>query len=339
MLQHKKYATIFILLSVLLLLLFITDILMGSVRLSLADVFSGLIGQADSTKATIVQQIRIPKAITAILVGIALSISGLLMQTLFRNPLAGPYVLGISAGANLGVAIVMIGASFFGFLLDTDFSKTSSVFASCIGSAISLLLIVAVSAKVKSNVGLLLAGIMIGQVVSALQTLLEYFANANSLKGFVIWNMGSISNTNYFDMMIFSCVLIICLLILVFKTKKLDSLLLGDLYATSLGTNIKKERLVLICLTGALVGVSTAYCGPIAFIGIAVPHLCRILFKTAIHRFLLPACILIGPIILLLCDIICQLPSKGLQLPLNVVTSLIGAPVVLYLLFKNKTVY
>lgn len=325
-------------LGILLVLLFVLDILFGSISMSISEALNALMGKGTEASVQIVQQIRLPKAITAVLAGMALSVCGILMQTLFLNPLAGPYVLGVNSGANLGVALVMLSSGFFGFEMSNFFADLGVVSAAVIGALAVLFLVMAVAKKVKNNTGLLLAGIMLGQMIAAFQSLLEYFSSAESLKGFIMWNMASIGSTTLSDLSLFAPLTIIICFLTLFLIKKLDVILLGENYASSLGINVKQTRFIIILITGILSGIVTAFCGPIAFIGIAVPHLSRLFFKTSLHRYVVPASMLLGPSIMLLCDIICQLPINGVLLPLNVITSLIGAPVILYLLLKNKNV-
>lgn len=324
--------------GLLLVLLFVLDILFGSISMSVSEALNALMGKGTVVSVQIVQQIRLPKAITAVLAGMALSVCGILMQTLFRNPLAGPYVLGVYSGANLGVALVMLSSGFFGFEMSNFFADLGVVSAAVIGALAVLFLVMAVAKKVKNNTGLLLAGIMLGQMIAAFQSLLEYFSSAESLKGFIMWNMASIGSTTLSDLSLFAPLTIIICFLTLFLIKILDVILLGENYASSLGINVKQTRFIIILITGVLSGIVTAFCGPIAFIGIAVPHLSRLFFKTSLHRYVVPASMLLGPSIMLLCDIICQLPVNGVLLPLNVITSLIGAPVILYLLLKNKNV-
>jgi len=306
--------------------------------MSISDALNAMMGKGTEASVQIVQQIRLPKAITAVLAGMALSVCGVLMQTLFRNPLAGPYVLGVTSGANLGVALVLLSSGFFGFEMGNFFANIGVVSAAIIGSLSVLFLVMAVAKKIKNNTGLLLAGIMLGQMISAFQSLLEYFSSAESLKGFIMWTMASLGKSSLSDLVLFAPLIIILSILSLFLIKKLDVILLGENYASSLGINVKRTRFVIVIITGVLSGVVTALCGPIAFIGIAVPHLSRLFLKTSLHRYVVPASMLIGPSIMLLCDIISQLPSNGVLLPLNVITSIIGAPVILYLLLKNKNV-
>ena len=332
----KTYLLIFLLIC--LCVLFFLDLIFGSVSIPLKNVWQALAGHDSETNNQIVQNIRLPKAITAVLSGMALSVCGILMQTLFRNPLAGPYVLGVNSGASLGVAFAMLSASFYGLKISGFFADLRIVTAAVIGALTVMFLVMTVAKKIKNNTGLLLAGIMLGQMISSFQSLLEYFADPESLKSFVVWNMASISNTTFSDLILLApLVSVLCLLSLLIM-KRLDVLLLGEDYATSLGLNVKRLRLTIIIITGILSGVTTAFCGPIAFIGIAIPHLSRLLLKTSLHKYIIPASLLMGPCIMLVCDIICQLPPSGILLPLNVITSVIGAPVVLYLLLKNNKV-
>ncbi len=334
--SNKTY--LFIVLLICLFALFFLDLIFGSVSIPLKTALSALFGNGTESDVQIIQNIRLPKAITAVLSGMALSVCGILMQTLFRNPLAGPYVLGVNSGANLGVALVMLSSSFIGMELNSFLSDLSIVTAAVIGALTVLLLVMAVAKKIKNNTGLLLAGIMLGQMVAAVQSLLEYFSDAESLKSFVLWNMASISNTTLSDLILLAPLVIILCVLSLLLMKRLDVLLLGEDYANSLGLNVKQLRLVIIITTGVLSGVVTAFCGPIAFIGIAIPHLSRLFLKTSLHKYIIPASIILGPCVMLLCDIICQLPANGVLLPLNVITSVIGAPVVLYLLLKNNKV-
>ncbi len=319
-------------------LLFILDLFSGSVLISPKEVISGLFSGEDSTYHKIIVNFRLTKAITAVLTGISLSLCGMLMQTLFRNPLAGPYVLGISSGASLGVALVMMSGTLLGFEMNAFGGKLSIALAACVGGFLSVLMVLGVARKIKSNVTLLLVGIMIGHIAGAIQSVLEYVANAESIKGFILWSLGSLGNVTWEEMLIYFPAIVITCLFSFTLIKPLNALLLGENYAHSLGINIKKTRLKIIIITGILAGLTTAFCGPIAFIGIAIPHICRMLFKTANHRILILANFLTGAIALITCDIICQLPGTGFVLPINVITSLIGAPVVIWLILKQKQI-
>jgi iron complex transport system permease protein len=267
----------------------------------------------------------------------SLSICGMLMQTLFRNPLAGPYVLGISSGASLGVAIVMMSGTLLGAEMTALSGKIGIAAGACVGGFLAVLLVLFISGRVKSNITLLLVGIMIGHVAGAIQSVLEYTTSAESLKGFVIWSMGSLGNITWEEMVIYVPFVVIACALSYALIKPLNALLLGENYAFSLGVNVRSIRLLIIILTGVLAGITTAFCGPIAFIGIAMPHICRMLFKTSDHKILITANLLCGAMALVFCDIICQLPGTGYVLPVNVATSLIGAPVVIWLILKNRT--
>lgn len=291
---------------------------------------------SDLSSKFIFSQIRLPKTITAILAGSALAVSGLILQVVFRNPLAGPYVLGISSGASLMVALAVMASSGIQFLPGNYFGKSYVVVASILGSFIMTLLILVISNRVKSNVILLLIGLMFSQICGALQTVLEYFAEPNSLKNFVLWSMGSMSTTTLQEIPLFISLAIITLLSVLLFIKPLNTFLLGDSYAHNLGIPIKQSRFWLILISSALTGIITAFCGPIAFIGIAVPILSRMIFITSKQQFHFAACLLIGPVLLLFADAFAHSFIKQMALPINMITTFIGAPLVVYLMFKNK---
>jgi len=281
-------------------------------------------------------QIRLPKTITAILAGACLAVSGLILQIVFRNPLAGPYVLGISSGASLTVALAVMAGSSISFLPTGLFGKSYIVFASVLGSLVMTILILSISNRIKSNVILLLIGLMFSQICGAFQTVLEYFADPNSLKNFVLWSMGSMSTTTQDELPLFVFLSLLSVASVLFFIKPLNTFLLGENYAHNLGINIKQSRFWLILISSALTGIVTAFCGPIAFIGIAVPILSRMIFnisKQQIHFF---SCILIGPVLLLFADAFAHSFIKQMALPINMITTFIGAPLVIYLMFKNK---
>lgn len=335
--KERKYYLHFILIFLLLGISFAWSICSGSSIINLSNVLNSF---TDLEKPTIYSEIilnhRFPKALTAILCGISLSICGLMMQTLFRNPLAGPYILGINSGASLFVACIMTGASFIEFDKNTFVFSGSIVFFACAGASFTLIIILGISRKIKSNVTLLLTGIMLSYIYGALQNLLEYFSNPNQLKSFITWEMGSIGNVTWNDLKIFAPITIIGLLMSILLVKPLNLFLLGDNYAQTSGLNIKKTKWKIILICGLLVGVSTAYCGPIAFIGLAIPHLARIIFQTNNHTVILPSSALIGASTLLICDSIGNILPNNVFIPINVTTSLIGAPIVIWLLYKNK---
>ncbi|MCB0486147.1 MAG: iron ABC transporter permease, partial [Flavobacteriaceae bacterium] len=277
---------------------------------------------------------------TAIIVGAGLSVCGLLMQTLFRNPLAGPFVLGISSGASLGVAILVLGISFIGgnILIGTT-SNLALVTAASIGALFVLSAVILVSRKVKNTMSILIIGLMFGSFTAAIISVLAYFSNAESLQQYIFWTFGSLGNLGWDELFILVAIFIICIIPLITIIKPLNSLLLGENYAVSLGVNIKKTRNSILITTGVLTGVITAFSGPIAFVGLAVPHLTKIIFKTANHGVLLPAVGILGAIIMLISDTIAQLPNLEYTLPINAVTSLFGAPIVIWLLIRKRKVY
>ncbi len=282
-------------------------------------------------------QIRFPKTITAIIAGCTLATAGLVLQVIFRNPLAGPYVLGISSGASLMVAISILAGSSLHLFSDLFIGKTFIVVSAITGSFLVTLLILAISKKVNSNVILLLIGLMISQICGAIQSALEYFSDANSLKNFVTWGMGSLSNTTNFDLLIYFPVSLISLLAILFFIKPLNAMLLGENYSQNIGINFKTSRFYLILISSVLTGLTTAFCGPIAFVGIAVPILSRMIFTSSKQHIHLLSCLLIGSIILLLSDAISSSVIKNVSLPINMITTFIGAPLVIYLMFKNKS--
>ena len=311
---------------------------MGSVAIPIQDVIKSLFGNSTNENwQYIVQDYRLPKAITAILVGSGLGISGLLMQTLFRNPLAGPFVLGISSGASLGVALVILGSGFFGGVFSTFLiSKWSIVIAASLGSFLVLLAVMIVSSKVRDTMAILIIGLMFGSITAAVVSVLSYFSSAEQLQQYIFWGFGSLGNLSWNELLIFFIIYCLGILITIVSIKALNTFLLGENYAKSLGLNIKQSRFIIIIATSLLAGTITAFAGPIAFIGLAIPHLTRQIFNTSNHKILLPAVFLFGAIIMLVCDSIAQLPTSDYTLPINAITSLIGAPVVIWLLVRQR---
>ena len=311
---------------------------MGSVSIPTREIFKSLIGNIENESwQYIIQNYRLPKALTAILVGSGLGISGLLMQTLFRNPLAGPFVLGITSGASLGVALVIMGASIFsGFLATFLISKWSLVIAASLGSFLVLLAVMVVSTKVRDTMAILIIGLMFGSITAAVVSVLSYFSSAEQLQQYIFWGFGSLGNLSWSELLVFFIIYILGILLSIFSIKALNTLLLGENYAKSLGLNIKQSRLLIILATSLLAGTITAFAGPIAFIGLAIPHITRQVFNTSNHKILLPAVFLFGAIIMLICDSIAQLPTSDYTLPINAITSLIGAPVVIWLLVRKR---
>lgn len=317
--------------------MFFINLSFGSVSIPLKSIINSFLGiEIKESWQIILWEFRFPKAITAIFVGMGLSVAGLLMQTLFRNPLAGPYVLGLNAGASLGVAILFLGSGFLPAFFQTEISV---VLASSTGSFIVFLAIIAVAQKIKNTTSILIVGLMFGSFTSAFVGVLAYFSSAESLQRFAFWSMGSLSNLNGMALflLIFTCSL--GFFATLFVLKPLNALLLGETYAVSLGINFKKTRWIIIFASSLLSGSITAFVGPIAFIGLAVPHIAKIIFKTSNHIVLFVASILLGAILMLICDFIAQVPGSDYTLPINAVTSLVGAPIVVWLLLrKNKIV-
>lgn len=282
-------------------------------------------------------QIRLPKTITAIIAGCTLSVAGLILQIIFRNPLAGPYVLGISSGASLMVAVSIMAGATMHVMSDFFIGKTFIVLSAISGSFLITLLILGISKKVNSNVVLLLIGLMLSQICGAIQTALEYFSDANSLKSFVTWGMGSLANTTTSDLLIYLPLALIFLVAVMFFVKPLNALLLGENYSQNIGINFKSSRFYLILISSVLTGLTTAFCGPIAFIGTAVPILSRMIFKNSKQHLHFVSCLLLGSIILLFSDAFANSAIKNISLPINMITTLVGAPLVIYLMFKNKS--
>ena len=336
--SQKKYGLTFGILFIVLIGCVGINLSLGSVSIPFTKVMSSLFGASETDNLTyIILNYRLPKAITAIIVGSGLGVSGLLMQTLFKNPLAGPYVLGITSGASLGVAILILGSSIFGgFLVTFLMSKWSLVIAASLGSFLVLLTVLLVANKVKDTMTLLIIGLMFGSLTSAIVSVLSYFSNAEQLQQYIFWGFGSLGDLDWTSIQILCLVYAVGLACCILAIKTLNALLLGDQYAKSLGVNLKKSRLLIIVATSLIAGGITAFAGPIAFIGLAVPHLTRQLFKTSNHSILIPAVLLFGAILMLICDSVAQLPNSDYTLPINAITSFIGAPVVIWLLVRKR---
>lgn len=319
--------------------LFLINISLGSVSIPVKEVFNSLTGGVSSkeTWEYIIINYRLPKAIAAILTGMGLAISGLLMQTLFRNPLAGPYVLGLSSGASLGVAMVILGSAFLPVFLSTFLlSSYGIVIASSLGSFLVLLAVLAVSQQLRDTMAILIVGLMFGSLTSAIVGTLTYFSTAEQLQKFTFWSMGNLGNLSWTSISILSICVSIGLLLSLFSIKPLNALLLGENYAKSLGLNYKKARLIIIFATSILAGSITAFAGPIAFVGLAVPHIAKLVFQTSNHTILFWSTLLFGASIMLICDSISQLPGSDITLPINAVTSIFGAPIVIWLLIRKR---
>ncbi len=279
--------------------------------------------------------IRLPKALTAILAGVALSVSGLMMQTLFRNPLAGPYILGVSSGASLGVALLTMLSGIVISPLSFVLAPLSTAIAAIIGSALVLLLMLLIARRIRSNVTLLIVGMMVGAVASALVGVIQNYADPDSLKLFIVWTLGSLQGVGWQEMQYLLPITIVGILGALALIKPLNGLLLGEDYAQGLGISVRYIRWAIVLVSGLLVGGITAFCGPIAFVGVAVPHIARGLFQTTNHRLTLPACALIGANLLLVCDILSSLCTY--PLPISTLSSLIGAPIIIYVIIRNKS--
>lgn len=340
MTQKYRYF-LFIIFTLLLVCFFMMDLISGQVSIPLKEVFKIITGQeaSKSTWEYIILNFRLPKAITAILVGMGLSISGLLMQTLFRNPLAGPYVLGLSSGSSLGVAIVILGAGFLpSFLNSAVLSSYGIVLASCLGSFLVVLAILIVAQRLRNTMSILIVGLMFGSFAGAIVNVLSYFSTAEQLQKFTFWSMGNLGNLSWNSIGILGTVVSVGLLLSLLSIKSLDALLLGENYAKSVGLNFKKARFIIIVATSILAGSITAFAGPIAFIGLAVPHMAKLLFQTSNHKILFFSTLLIGGILMLVCDIISQMPYLSMTLPINAITSIMGAPIVIWLLIGKKNI-
>ena len=333
--MRNRNIIFFTTLSISLLVLFVLDLIIGSVYISLKDVWGTLIGsEVDKTTRLIVFDIRLMKAIVAVVAGVALSVSGLQMQTLFRNPLAGPYVLGISSGASLGVAIFILGMPILGITNNGIISSIGTAGAAWIGSALILVFIASVSTRIKDIMVILILGMMFSSGVSAVVQILQYMSNEEALKSFVIWTMGSLGDVTSNQLKLLLPAVVLGLILSVLVIKPLNLLLLGEQYARTMGLNVRKSRYLIFLSTTLLAGTVTAFCGPIGFVGLAIPHVSRMLFCNADHRVLLPASALCGAVILLLCDII----SKCLTLPINTITALLGIPIVIWVVIRNKSI-
>jgi iron complex transport system permease protein len=321
-------------------ILFLISIALGSVAIPSDEILGLFFGKEMSKEAweTIILDFRIPKALTAILAGAALSVSGLIMQTFFRNPLAGPFVLGISSGAGLGVALLILAGGLLGlgFNWDVASGPWMMVWAATSGAAIVMGLVLLVAVRIPDSMTLLIIGLMFGSATGAMVSVLQYFSEAGEIQAYLIWTFGSLGNLSWYQWKVFAPMVFAGLLICTFLAKPLNAMLLGEAYAKSMGISIRRVRIGIIISTSLLAGAVTAFCGPIAFIGIAVPHLTRGLYPVSDHRKLLPAVALTGASVLLVCDIIAQLPGTAQMLPINAVTSLIGAPVVIWVIMRRK---
>jgi iron complex transport system permease protein len=322
-------------------LLFVLNLVVGSVTIPLSEFWASITGHSNETYRTIILEYRLPQAITALFAGIGLSVSGLLMQTLFRNPLADPSILGISSGASLGVAIVvLLTGKLSGMAVSAmpGWSTIGVTIAAFAGAFLVLLLILALSSRLKSMVSLILVGIMIAYIAGSVTDVLKFFSQKEDVHTFVIWGFGSFSNVGKAQLLYLAVTITVGTIMAFLLSKSLNLLLLGDRYAENLGLNLHRASLLTILVSGFLMAVITAFCGPIAFIGLAVPHLARFTYHTSNHFILIPATAVIGMDLALLCNLIARLPGFDGNLPINSVTALIGAPIVIYVIFHRQKV-
>jgi len=337
----RKNLTLTLFLVLAIVLMFILNLLLGTVRIPVADICRILFGDGGENEIwrNIVLSSRVPQALTALVAGAGLAVSGLQMQTVFHNPLAGPSVLGISNGASLGVAFVVllsgslggVALSRLGYLGDVAMSV-----AAIIGSLAILGLIAYISQKVKGNVTLLIIGVMIGYLANAIIGVLKFFSAEEDIKAYVVWGLGSFARVSGDQMLLFVTLMVILLPLSMLLVKTMNLLLLGEAYARNLGLNVQRSRLLVILSSGVLVAIVTAYCGPIMFIGLAVPHLARAIYRTSDHRVLMPGTMLVGGALALVCNLLARLPGFEGALPVNSVTALVGAPVIASVLFRRR---
>lgn len=328
----RRNTFIFVVLGLMLVVLAVLNICNGSVWVAPHRLFS--IANSSSPIANIIFHLRLPKMLTAITAGAALSMAGLMMQTLFRNPLAGPYILGISSGASLGVALVTMMGTIFSFSLKGGLGIGSMASAAIIGSIAVMLLVMMIAKRIKSNVTLLIVGMMVGNIAGALVNVMQNIANPDSLKLFIVWTLGSLNSVGWAEIPILMIGVGIAILLTLALIKPLNGMLLGDDYARGLGIHITRTRWMIVLASSLLAGIVTAFCGPIAFIGVAVPHIARGILTTSNHRLTVPASALIGANILLICDILCNLGTYSL--PISTVSALFGAPIILWIVMKKK---
>lgn len=333
--MKSRTTILFILFTAAVAVLFAADIAVGSVSIPIRDVWAALTGgECDPTTARIIRDIRLMKAVVALVAGAALAVSGLQMQTLFRNPLAGPYVLGVSSGASLGVALFILGAPMLGLTGHAWLSSLGVAGAAWIGAATTLALVAAISTRIKDIMVILILGIMISSGVSAIVQILQYLSAEEALKSFVVWTMGSLGDVTATQLALLLPAVAAGAALGVAAIKSLNMLLLGENYARSMGLDLRRSRSIILLSTTLLAGSVTAFCGPIGFIGLAMPHVARVIFRNADHRTLMPAAALTGAASLLLCDMV----AKLLALPVNSITALLGIPVVVWVVVRNRNI-
>ncbi len=335
---RSRHAAVLVALSVIVVVLLPLCLMFGSVAIPVADVFKVLTGQtvARHTWEVIVVENRLPMALTALLSGASLAVAGLLLQTTFNNPLADPSILGISTGSSLGVAIVMLA---FGGMLGSGLgSYVSILLAACLGAALVMVILLGFSTVVRSSIMLLIIGIMVSYLASSAISLLNFFSTQEGVHSYVVWGLGNFSSVSLMRLPVFALPLLVCLLFSFMLIKPLNALLLGVRYAENLGVNIRRTRNKLLVLSGVLTAVVSAFCGPIGFIGLAVPHIARLLLKSSNHVVLLPATALAGAAIALLCNLISVLPVTVSVIPINAITPIIGVPIIIYVIVNRKKI-
>lgn len=338
MMNSRSQNILFVLLSIALVALAIGDLAIGTTDIALSDVWAALTGGVTTDEyRTIVCELRLPKVVVAIAAGMALAASGLEMQTLFRNPLAGPYVLGINSGASLGVALFTLAAPIVGALSGSVFMRLGLTGMAWIGSAVILVLVMFLSRRIKNINVILILGMMLGSAISSVVGILQYLGTEESLKAFVVWTMGSLSTVTVDDLSVMLPAVVIGLLLAIVAIKSLNMLLLGESYARTMGLRVARSRVVIFLSTTLLAGSVTAFCGPIGFIGLAMPHLARMTFRTADHRVLMPASMLWGAVSMLICCVACDIVARGgVMLPINTITSLLGIPIIIIVVLRNR---
>lgn len=338
MMNSRSQNILFVLLSIALVALAIGDLAIGTTDIALSDVWAALTGGVTTDEyRTIVCELRLPKVVVAIAAGMALAASGLEMQTLFRNPLAGPYVLGINSGASLGVALFTLAAPVVGALSGSVFMRLGLTGMAWIGSAVILILVMFLSRRIKNINVILILGMMLGSAISSVVGILQYLGTEESLKAFVVWTMGSLSTVTVDDLSVMLPAVVIGLLLAIVAIKSLNMLLLGESYARTMGLRVARSRVIIFLSTTLLAGSVTAFCGPIGFIGLAMPHLARMTFRTADHRVLMPASMLWGAVSMLICCVACDIVARGgVMLPINTITSLLGIPIIIIVVLRNR---
>jgi len=331
--QTNQHILLFLALTTALIVAFVADLIFGSIPVSVKEIFEILSNQGSNPiHSEIILNFRLPKAITAVLAGASLSVAGLLMQTLFRNPLADPYILGVSSGAGLGVALTMMSASLLPvFWINSGWGIIAAAVS---GAALILMLVIMVSYKLNNAVSLLIVGIMFGTIASSIISILQNFSNPDAIKLYVMWTFGSLSAVSWENMQVLLPVTMVGMALAFVIHKRCDGMLLGENYARGLGINIRSTRMLMVLSSGLLAGSITAFTGPIAFVGVAIPHLARGIFKTSSHKILIPASVLTGAVLILICDMISQIPEH--TLPINTVSALFGAPVIIWIILSRK---